>query len=472
MPEPPPTLVAVGGGLAGLVAAGRMRELGGEAIVLERSADPRHLCASRVNGGIFHLGFRSVDAPADELQRIVLQATEGFVAEPLARALAQHAGRSARWLVQAGVEFTRMDPDEGWKDKVLAPVGFHDSTSFVWRGLGGDRAMERLESRLLAQGGELRRGTRATGLMMDRGRCVGVVAEGPDGTGRIPATAVVLADGGFQDDLEMLRRFVSPHPERLKLRGLPGATGDGIRFAEAVGARLVGMDTFYGHLLSADSLHRDGLCPFPFLDLLGAAGVLVDEAGERFVDEGRGPHAMSNALARHGTGLATAVFDDAMWNEAGREFFCPPNPNLLAAGGTLHRADDLDALASLAGLPAAALRRTIEAHNAAVASGTIARLVPPRSARKHPPKPFATPPFYAAPVCAAITHTMGGVAVDDRARVVDVDGRPIAGLYAAGATCGGLEGGPEAAYLGGLVMAAVFGLLAAETAARRGDLAG
>jgi fumarate reductase flavoprotein subunit len=471
MHEHPPTLVAVGGGLAGLVAAGRMLELGGSAVVLERSADPKHLCASRVNGGIFHLGFRSVDAPADELQRIVTQATEGFVTVPLARALARHAGRSAQWLARAGVEFTRMEPDEGWKDKVLAPVGFHDSTSFVWKGLGGDRLIDRLEARLLAQGGELRRGTRATGLAMDHGRCVGVFTDGPDGARLVPATAVVLADGGFQADGEMLRRFVGPHPERLKLRGLPGATGDGIRFAEAAGARLVGMDTFYGHLLSADSLHRDGLCPFPFLDLLAAAGVLVDAEGLRFVDEGRGPHAMSNALARHGDCLATVVFDDAMWNEAGREFFCPPNPNLVKAGGTLHRADDLDALAALAGLPAAALRRTIEAHDAAVAAGTIGLLTPPRSARKHAPRPFATPPYYAAPVCAAITHTMGGVAVDDEARVLGVDDRPIAGLYAAGATCGGLEGGPEAAYLGGLVMAVVFGLLAAETAALAGAAA-
>jgi len=47
-----------------------------------------------------------------------------------------------------------------------------------------------------------------------------------------------------------------------------------------------------------------------------------------------------------------------------------------------------------------------------------------------------------------------------------VNDRPIAGLYAAGATCGGLEGGPDAAHLGGIVKAVVFGLLAAEDAMR------
>lgn len=458
------SLVTMGGGLAGLVAAGRAIELGGSALVLEQSPDPLHQCASRVNGGIYHLGFRSVEADPNELEDIVIRSTGGFVERPLARALATNAGRSARWLAQAGVEFTSMEPDEGWKDRVLAPVGFHDSTSFVWRGLGADRMVARLEARLLEQGGEIRRGTRVTDLIMDAGRCVGVLTDGPDGAQRIHADAVVLADGGFQDNVGLLRRFVSPRPEHLKLRGLPGASGDGIHLAERVGAKLTGMETFYGHLLSADSLRRDGLCPFPFLDLLGAAGMLLDGEGRRFVDEGRGPHAMSNALARHGDALATVVFDDAMWHSAGREFFCPPNPNLIKAGGTLHRADDLDALAAAAGLPADALRRAVDAHNEAVASGRLESLSPARSAKRHPPRPFAVPPFYAAPVCAAITHTMGGVVVDERARVVDRADQPIPGLYAAGSTCGGLEGGPEAAYLGGLVKATVFGLLAAESA--------
>jgi fumarate reductase flavoprotein subunit len=310
----------------------------------------------------------------------------------------------------------------------------------------------------------LLRGVRATGLVVERGRCVGVATDGAHGARTYRADAVVLADGGFQGNPDMLRRFVSPHPETLKLRGPASARGDGIRYAEAAGAKLVGMETFYGHLLCADTLARDGLCPFPFVDLLAAAGVMVDASGQRFVDEGRGPHAMSHALAHHGNGLATIVFDAAMWESAGREFICPPNPMLVEAGGTLHRADDLDALARLAGLPPDALRKTVDAHNAAIASATLDRLAPPRSARKHKPQPFATPPYYAVPACVAITHSMGGVAVDDHARVLDNSDRPIPGLYAAGSTCGGLEGGPDSAYLGGLVKATVFGLLAAETA--------
>lgn len=465
MPDGSFDLIAVGGGLAGLMAAGRALELGRSALVLESEPEQKHLCASRVNGGVFHLGFRSVMADPAELQQIVMRSTSGFVEPYLAKALADNAGRAVRWLQSAGVEFTRMEPDQGWKDFVLAPLGFHESTRLVWKGLGGDRMMDRLEAYVAEKGGKLLRGTRVSALVLDGGHCRGVEAVSKSGKALYQSKAVVLADGGFDGDPQLLRQFVTPHPETLKLRGTASGRGDGIRFAQGAGAKLVGMEQFYGHLMSADSLHKDNLSPFPFLEFLALAGVIVDDRGMRFVDEGRGGHAISNTLARHRGGMATVVFDDAMWNTAGRYFFCPPNPNLVDQGGTLYKADDLDSLAQMAGLPAAALKRTVEAHNAAIANGALEDLSPPRSAIKHEPQPFKAAPYYTAPACAAITHTMGGVSVDDHARVLRNDGRPIPGLYAAGSTCGGLEGGPDFAYLGGLIKAAVFGLLAAEAAA-------
>jgi fumarate reductase flavoprotein subunit len=61
---------------------------------------------------------------------------------------------------------------------------------------------------------------------------------------------------------------------------------------------------------------------------------------------------------------------------------------------------------------------------------------------------------------------MGGIEIDGSARVISKDGGPIQGLFAAGAATGGLEGGGANAYVGGIVKAGVFGLLAAEEAAR------
>jgi fumarate reductase flavoprotein subunit len=106
------------------------------------------------------------------------------------------------------------------------------------------------------------------------------------------------------------------------------------------------------------------------------------------------------------------------------------------------------------------LQETVDRYNAALDAGALPNLSPPRS-DKHKPWPIRRPPFYALPVCAAITNTMGGIAVDGDGRVLDKNEKPIAGLYAAGSTVGGLDGGPHAGYVGGLIKA-VIGLRAAE----------
>ena len=81
-------------------------------------------------------------------------------------------------------------------------------------------------------------------------------------------------------------------------------------------------------------------------------------------------------------------------------------------------------------------------------------------------KSIKNAPFRAIPLCAGITVTMGGIAVDGAARVVRSDDTPILGLYAAGSCVGGIEGGPRAGYVGGLIKAFLLGLVAAESAAR------
>ena len=102
------------------------------------------------------------------------------------------------------------------------------------------------------------------------------------------------------------------------------------------------------------------------------------------------------------------------------------------------------------------IRAGIERFNAAARSGQ--RLQPER---RFDPLPLDKPPYYVVEAQAAITFTFGGILVDDQARALDGDGRPIPGLLAAGADAGGLF---VRAYAGGLAAAAVFGLRAAETA--------
>jgi fumarate reductase flavoprotein subunit len=177
---------------------------------------------------------------------------------------------------------------------------------------------------------------------------------------------------------------------------------------------------------------------------------------------------LTNLLARADDPLgATIIFDAAIWDGPGRSARIPANPTLPEAGGTVYAAETIEALAGKAGLPAAALAATVRAYNEAVAAGSTERLSPPRTATRHVPMPIASAPFHAIPVIAGITYTMGGILIDGEARVLRTDGLVIEGLYAAGSTTGGLEGGPPVGYLGGLAKAGVQGLIAAESIARR-----
>src|ERR1035437_9050162 len=83
--------------------------------------------------------------------------------------------------------------------------------------------------------------------------------------------------------------------------------------------------------------------------------------------------------------------------------------------------------------------------------------------------PVLHPPFYAMPLCSGITATMGGIAIDTDCRALRADGSFIPGLFAAGSTVAGLEGGKQMAYMGGLSKAFILGLLAAEGIARESN---
>jgi fumarate reductase flavoprotein subunit len=210
------------------------------------------------------------------------------------------------------------------------------------------------------------------------------------------------------------------------------------------------------------------LWPYPQIDAVAVAAIVVDRRGTRILDEGLGGIAIANDLARLDDPLcATVICDAPIWETAGKAAQIPPNPQLLAGGGALHRADTIEALAEMAGLPSENLAGTVAEYNDAVRFNRLQTLLPERSTRSGIPRRIETPPFFAIPICAAITNTMGGVAIDGHGRVKRPDGSPIAGLYAAGGATGGLEGGGAFGYVGGLVKACVFGLRAAEHIAAR-----
>ena len=240
----------------------------------------------------------------------------------------------------------------------------------------------------------------------------------------------------------------------------------GLRMAQAVGAASTGLGVFYGHLHSRDAMNSDRLWPRPYADEIAAASIVIDADGRRFADEGMGGIYLSNVVARLPDPLgATIIFDQAIWDgPPGRGHAQPPNPLLPEAGGTLHRAGTVAELAGLIGIAPPRLEELVSEYNAAVDAGTLHLLSPPRRSDRYKTWPIRTAPFYALPICAAITNTMGGIVVDGNGAVLDDSDTPLPGLFAAGSTIGGLDGGPNAGYVGGLIKATIA-LRAAEAIA-------
>ena len=459
-------VVIVGGGLAGLVAGVRAAELGRTAIVLERGERDGYICDSRVSTGVIHTAGESLKAEPDTIAKKFDLLTGGFANPALVRAFAASASRAIDWLQSHGAEFVTSGlQSQPLPRYVLAPTrGLQKG--LVWQGWGPDLLLVRLAEALRREGGQLRLASEAISLKMTAGTCAGVHARIAGRETSIEASAVVLADGGFQGDHGLLRRFIAPAPEKLRLRSTGAARGDGLRMAESAGAALVGMERFYGHLLSRDALHNDALWPYPTLDLVALAGIVVDGQGKRVADEGRGGIYLANCIARRPDPLdCWVVFDDQVWQSAtprpGAFAELYPNPSLVQWGGTLMQADSLDALAREAALSADTFTATVSSFNKALEQGTGDTLDPPRAATPAL-QPVSTPPFYAVPACVGLTFTMGGPAVDEDCRVLRPDGSPIEGLFAAGTTIGGLEGGEPVGYWGGLSQALISGLRAAE----------
>ena len=235
---------------------------------------------------------------------------------------------------------------------------------------------------------------------------------------------LVLATGGFPASLA----------ERLRLivRANPWSVGDGLWLARGRGGAIAGdLSEFYGRNLPAPpaSVGEDGFVPLA--QVYGRFALVVNLSGERF---GREPPSWSEAdlvqaTARQPWGRAWYVVDGRALGEQVRG---RPVAELVAAaeeaGGDVRRAQ------------------------------TVAGL-----GLELPDSPLlAEPPFAAVLVQAAVTQTLGGIRVDEGARVLRDDGTAVAGLYAAGADVGRIASG---GWSSGLAAALVLGLVAAETAA-------
>lgn len=457
-------VLVVGGGLAGLSAAVRALESGVSVLVIDKQSGSLALNNSRVASGVFHITFEPPNLAPDLLYERIMETTAGTARPELARILAESSLPAMLWLEQKWETFGRWRGEDGlW----LAEPNGLGRKGLPWEGYGMDRLLRALHEDFCLSGGRYLPGTTASELMMTDERISGVVVSAPHGENySIEANAVILADGGFQANRSMVGEYISPAPDQVKVRATGIGNGDGIRMALEVGAKCISMHYFYGHTLHRESMERDDLWPYPAVDVLMAAGIVIDSGGQRFMDEGCGGVCMTNTLARRKSPQdAFVVFDQSIWNGPAREGIFPANPTLMDSGATIWHSDEIPDLAALAGIDQQRLAVTVEEYNTAVKSGKSFLLPVPRTPEPIRPFPIENPPYYAIPIVPGITLTMGGLLISDRAEVLGTEEVPIPGLYAAGANIGGLDGGPRVGYVGGLAEAAVFGWIAGREAA-------
>src|SRR5262249_23946983 len=148
---------------------------------------------------------------AKVLRQAIELDTEGYAAPALADALANIASQSMQWLRAEGARIIKVSI-HGKSRWVLAPPRTL-SAGLDWKGRGPDVVLQALRANLKRRGGEIMLATRPRALRMEQARCIGVVAEQGGRSLTIEASAVLLADGGFQANPKFLKRFISPRPE-------------------------------------------------------------------------------------------------------------------------------------------------------------------------------------------------------------------------------------------------------------------
>ena len=478
-------VVVIGGGNAALNAAIAAREAGAEVTMLERAPYALRGGNSRFTAG----AMRTVYAGVDDLRRLMPDLTDGEIARSdfgaysreqfyddmgrvtqyrtdpdLAERLIESSFETLCWMRDKGVRFLPLYGRQSFE--VDGKVRF-------WGGLtveawgGGPGLVDSLTEIATASGVDVRYGVRATALATTaRG------LEVRSGSGVIRGDAVVLACGGFESNPAWRTRYLGPPWDLAKVRGTRFNTGDGIRMAVDVGAatrgnfsgcHAVGWDMNapeFGDLDVGDNFQKHS---YPF-------GVMVNLAGERFVDEGA--DFRNYTYARYGREVLNQPGQCA-W-----QIFDAKVSHLLRDEYRIRRvtkvtADSLEELADkMEGVDGEGLVGEIARYNAAVDTSTPFDPTVKDGRGTHGLRfdksnwanRLDTPPFEAYGVTCGITFTFGGLAVDQAARVMSEEGAPIPGLYAAGELVGGLfyfnyPGGT------GLTSGAVFGREAGRNAA-------
>jgi tricarballylate dehydrogenase len=452
-------VLVVGGGNAALCAAITARHAGASVLLIEhapramRGGNSRHTRNLRA----MHeapTAFLTGAYPEAEYWADLARVTEGQTDEHLARIAIRGSSDAIRWMGSCGVRF---------QPSLKGTLNLSRTNSFF---LGGGKALLNAYYRTAENlGVDILYETEVQALALEGGVVREVVVTRQGSAAVVHAKSVVGSSGGFQANIDWLRRYWGEAADHFLIRGTPFAKGRILKNLLDQGVAPVG-DPTQCHAVAIDARgpRFDGgivtrLDCIPF-------GIVVDRDGKRFYDEGEDlwpkRYAIWGRLVAQRPGqIAWCLFD-----AKAERLFMPSVYPAIKAGS-------IGELATLLGLEPAAIEATVRAFNAAVRPGTFDSqaldgcategLDPPKS---HWARALDTPPYAAYPLRPGITFTYLGVRVNDEARVILQSGKPVANLFASGEIMAGNVLGMG--YLAGLGMTigTVFGRIAGREAAR------
>ena len=361
----------------------------------------------------------------------------------LVETLCANSADAIDWLDEHGITLHNVSSFGGASVKrIHRPVNAEGKTVSV-----GSYMIPLLEENCEKAGVKMMLDTTATEILTDaNGAAVGVKATGASGeTVTVNAKAVVLASGGFGANLDMVVKY-KPELKGFMTTNAPGIQGQGIEMAQAIGAATVDMDQIQIHPTveaNTAALITEGL--------RGDGAILINEEGQRFIDEVGTRDVVSAAEIAQTGSYSWLVVDQAMVDASS------VIQGYIKKGYTVTGAT-YEELGKAMGVDAAAFAETMEKWN-----GYVEAKNDPDFGRTSFANPLNTAPYYAVKVTAGVHHTMGGLKINANTEVLNEKGEVIPGLFAAGEVTGGVHGANR---LGGNAVAdfTVFGRIAGAAA--------
>lgn len=457
-------VVIVGSGFAGLAAAAEAGTQGSKVVILEKR--PTYGGNSIINGGEFnswddkfHLRqkLNLGDDSADLHKTDTLKGGDFYGSPELVDILVGGASASLDWMLDNGGLKIR---------EILNRTGGHTAyrTHTCEEGVGRGYT-EALKKIAEEKGMKIQLNAEVTWIWRKDGDSSNPVEGVEIKIGRKTKNiqivkALILASGGFSRDVKMRQSFNPSIVPEFNCTNQPGATGEMIRYAQAIGADTLQLAfiQLYPYAEPETGI-LDSPAVYPFRGP-GYGIVYVNKLGKRFVNEMERRDVVSMAQIKTGMKPTYSIFNEAMIPKMGTK----EEVEKGMAKGRFIKAETLAELATKLGIPPNAVEETIKNHNGFMADGKD-----PDYGRQFTKSmiPLTEGPFYAIAQWPAVHHTMGGLRINKDAQVIDIWGKPIPRLYAAGEVTGGIHGSNR---LGGNATpdCIVFGRVAGKNAGKKG----